>query len=157
MSKRTRRKRKPGRRVYYKTWSHARADKAPPKKEIMSEFAGLQRIKSEASIAARERKENHLTDAVLSTFGMAKAGDTKGRQEALSELTKFVRLENMDKHIVVHRGLRSVLILFYQGKGRSPWFVERNLLTGKVRRSIAYGTISQALSYSETGTIRFVE
>ncbi len=156
MSKRSKRKRRPGRRVYYeKRWSSAMVHNRT-KAERTRENIGRGRLTSEANLIARERRENHTNDIVINTLKMNRNGDNAGRDQALNQLQHLVRLDQMDRHVVVHQGLRSVLILLFETKARRVWFVERNLLTGKLRRSISYGSISQALSYHQTQTITFV-
>lgn len=149
------RKRKPGRKIYYeKRWSSSKL--TPRSKAVRTkEDIGRGRLTSPANLQARAIREAHTEDTILNTLGMNRGGDTKAREDALNKLAHYIRLDEMDKHVIVHRSLRSVVILFYSK--RSAFFVERNRLTGAVRKSIEYGTVSQALSYHETGTIKFVE
>lgn len=155
-----RKKRAPGRKVY-QTWSkeHSPLTRA----DAVREYANRARVLSPENIRQRQRRENATTERVAKLFNLdvidPQAFDDRGsaRAEVAKQLDSFVKLENMDKHLVIHRGLRTVLILFFEGKGRKSWFVERNLLTGKLRKSIVYGEVSQALMYHKTGTIKFVE
>lgn len=77
------------------------------------------------------------------------------RESVLDQLQHFIEFDQMHRYTVVHKGLRTVRILF--GNQKAHWFVERNMLTGRVKRSITYGSREQAISYHETDCIRFIE
>lgn len=149
-------KRKPGRRVYYeKRWSSSLAHHRT-KAQRTKEDIGRSRLTTPANLEARAKREAHTEDMILNTLRMNRGGDTKAREAALDKLTHYIKLDEMDRHAVIHQGLRTVIIMFYSKNSDRVWFVERNCLTDAIRKSIEYGSISQALSYHETGTITFV-
>ena len=153
------RKRSPGRKIYSQHRGLFRSDNVQirSKAERTREDIGRGRLTSPASLAARERAENHKADKIINTLGMNRGGDNKPREEALNALERYVRLDQMDNHAVVRQGSRTVLMLFWNSKARKTWFVERNLITGVIRRSINYGSVSQAFEFHKHGVIRFVE
>jgi phosphomevalonate kinase len=152
MSKRKRRQRKAGRKVYYQRWSKIDAQK---NQSIYSMMGGKQRFNSEENQAQRARREAHMQDAILNTFGL-KRGIGETREEVLKQHQHLMDLEGLDRHMVVKRSFKSILILFYNKEETSWWFVERNPQTGEIRRSIDYDTREQAWMFYEIDRINFI-
>jgi hypothetical protein len=61
----------------------------------------------------------------------------------------------MRRYAVVHNGLKRVRILFYNKDEKAYWFVERNMFTGELKRSIDYGSREQAMIYHDADHILF--
>src|ERR1700734_3542089 len=154
--RRPRRRAKAGRKVYYPRFSHATAQKALPRQQLNAEAAARARFLSPASAEARLKRESHSQDAIIRTLGMNHGADNKPREQALDQLSHLVKLEDMDRHMVVHKGLKTVRILFYDKSETKYWFVERNLLTQELYRSIDYGSREQAWTLHETGRVTFL-
>lgn len=158
------RKSRPGRKVYYPRWSHKSSVQRLPRKEMLSELNGRARILTEASIAARQRREAALHEPVMRVFGLVRDGDNGPRQEALDKLQGLLDLNSMDKHIVLRKGIKTVRIMFWSskldrnGQGRPDkfWIVERNMFTGEIKRSIDYDSREAAMQVSECDRVTFV-
>jgi hypothetical protein len=154
--KRIQRRTRAGRKVYYARRSNASAQRQIPREQFIGEAAARARYFSPANAEARQRRENHYQDAIIKTLGMNRGADNAPREEALDQLSLLVKLEEMDRHMVVHKGLKTVRILFYNKEETKYWFVERNLLTNDLYRSIDYGSREQAFIFHETDRVKFV-
>ena len=145
--------RKPGRKVYYKykIWKAGLT-----RNEAVAEYAARARVHSPENLAARAKREQRASEAIISTLKMNRGADNEPREQVLNKLDQFVKLDDMDRHMIVHNSLKTVRILFYNKEETRFWFVERNLLTGKLRRSIDYGSREQAFVYHEADHVLFV-
>ena len=145
-----------GRRIYYPRFAHSKASEAPPRKILMMELAGKQRITSEANLKAREKVENKLDEMrehILHLYRKEPEERAKAREQA----DRYARIEDMERHILMFNGLSRVRILFYNKQRTRWWFVERDLIRGEMRKSIEYGSREQAFAHHETEQIKFVE
>ncbi len=161
------RKRKPGRRVYYKTFSHARLkSQFLDARAMKKQGYARARVLSDANIAAREIRENRSRDAVLKLLGLKHIPDQAiplptqeygdPRMEVEAQLDHMNRLADYDRHIILHTGWRYVRILFSNKEETQFWIVERDLITGKLRRSMIYGSREQAMMQHDSNVVRFV-
>ncbi len=155
--RRPRKRTKAGRKVYYPRFSLSTAKEvAKQAGQMRAEDAQRARYFSPANAAARLKRENHYQDAIIKTFGMNRGGDNKPREECLDKLSQFVKIDQMDRHIVVHQGLDRVRILFNNKQETKYWFVERNLLTDDLYRSIDYGSREVAFILHDSDRVNFV-
>jgi hypothetical protein len=119
----------------------------PPTQGTNSERAAARRKIEEL----KQQQRADYQDAILKAFGM----NRELRKEALAQLQHFIELDQMRRYAVVHNGLKRVRILFYNKDEKAYWFVERNMFTGELKRSIDYGSREQAMIYHDADHILF--
>ena len=159
MGKRKGRKRQTGRKVYYGRWSNPQLssmDRAERRKYAAAIDYGNGRYFSPASQQARLDREAKSQDRVINTLGLNRGADNAPRELVLDKLSRFVKLDGLDQHMVVLNKQGLVRILFHNKGMTEYWFVESDQLTGTLRKSITYGSREQAFIFHETNHIRYI-
>lgn len=165
------RKRRTGRRVYYKPFSHNKSRNSLLTAQEMKK-EGFRRglVLSEANVKwkeAQEEQKRKVQRGVLRTLGydipepqnvevpLPTVECNDPRMVVELQLECMNRLADYDQHIVLHKGLKTVRILFQNKEGTAYWIIERNMFTGKLKRSVDYGSREQAMMVNDADCILF--
>lgn len=149
-------KHRPGRRVYYKPFSHNKSRKSLlDAREMKREAFRRALALSPASVEARLISESRTEDAVYKTLKLQKPQLGDPYLEAQAEFQRLSRLADYDQHVVLLRGLKTVRILFQNKEGTAFWIIERNMFTGRLKRSVDYGSREQAMQHNDADCIVF--
>lgn len=168
MPRRKVRRRKPGRRVYYPRFSHYQVSQAMPRKEILSILHSHTAQHTDAARRARENHEHQQNERIFRVFGIDRSAldvtefDSEGDRRAKVEdaRQRLLNHEDVERHVVIHKGLRTVRVLFWTSDHHRWWFVEHDLfqkeLDQSFKRSVVYGSREQAMTRHELDYITWL-
>jgi hypothetical protein len=98
----------------------------------------------------KQQERAQYQDALIKIFHT----NHESREETWEQLEPFIKLERTP-HRITYKGLKKIRVLLCN-KGRNAyWFLERNMFTGYLQRSIDYGSLEQAMIYNDTDRIHF--
>lgn len=131
----------------------------------MSLLHGTTRMQSDDSRRAREMREQASEDRLFRALRIKRNEgldvtefDYDGDRKLAVEIRRnqLIKLGEMDRFVVIHKGLRHIRLLFYSADYHSWWIVERDLFRDELRKSMVYGSRDQAMTASQLDYVEWI-